>query len=445
MESNPFGLGYEQRLISGLLQDRNFFYAWLELFDPEYLRSPIYQVHCKLLKLFREKYNRPPDAVELEVLAQEYISQENTNDERAGQEWQLHKHEIAQYWKFGPSELEFVIDNAYKYIQVRAVERAIMTGAKLVGTPEVVKLPDMMQQALNVGTRMNSLGMDYFAERRARALKRYSTPRESNRIPFFIPKFDEAIGGVGYRARGSGIPELLMFAGGPNVGKSKAIAHMVKVAAILGKHVFVFSSEMAEDLYADRLDMGIGILDTPGIYDPNNFYHLQKRLDMFANQGARVFIKKFPAGTATIRETGALARVAEQTLGIDFSLLAWDYSGEFRAENIKAERREQLASIIRDQVRVKDEFECAGVGAFQLNREGMGAEMADLQHAAEDITPARVADMICVLAQTEEEYRKDPPEQRWCMRKVRSEEKNQEVLLIDDRKHMRMIQHPQQA
>ena len=232
-----------------------------------------------------------------------------------------------------------------------------------------------------------------------------------------------------------------MFGGGPNVGKSRAIAHLVKVAAALGLHGLVCSSEMAEDLYAERLDMSFSILDTPGLYNPDNFDHLQHRIEMFANQGAKLFIKKYPAGTATIRQTLALARLIENTLGIDLAFVAWDYTSEFKPEGNIEGRTDQVASIIRAQKMSCDELECAGIGAFQLNRAGMGQEMAGLQHAAEDITVARVADTIIVLAQTDEEYAKDPSEMRWCARKVRAQEKNQTVLLIDDRKRMRFLQH----
>ena len=136
----------------------------------------------------------------------------------------------------------------------------------------------------------------------------------------------------------------------------------------------------------------------------------------------------------------AIARLAESTLGIDLQWVAWDYTGEFRAENGKAERRDQMAEIVRMQKTAVDELECAGIGAFQLNRDGSRQEMANLHNAAEDITVARVADTIVMIGQTDEEY--DLGEMRWMARKVRSADKNQVVRLIDDRKHMRFVQHP---
>lgn len=445
IELNPFGLDYELRLVAVLLRDRNFFHAWLSIFDSKYVVGEIYGNLIKVFQDFGKKYNRPPDKVEVGVLIQEFLTDKCDNQESYSREVALYMDTINICYAFPLHELEFIKDNALKYLQQKACEQGVMACAKLIGTQQAHTMPGILQSALNVGTNMASFGTDYFASMKERSLKRLATPRETYRIPFFIPKFDEAFGGVGYRQHGCGIPELLMFGGGYNVGKSRAIVHMVKVAAFLGLNVFVFSSEMAEDLYSERLDMSIGLLDTPGLYDPNNLTHLHRRLELCANQGAKVFIKKYPAGTTTIGQTASLVRLAESVLGIDFQLLAWDYTGEFRAENTKADRHLQMAEVVRAQKTAVDEFESAGVGAFQLNRAGYDSEMASLTDAAEDITVAKVADEIIILGQTEEEYGMNPPEMRWCARKVRSQEKNQTVRLIDDRKIMRFRQHPQES
>lgn len=440
-ETAPYGLEFEQRLTAALLRDRHFLAVWITLFKPDYLVSEIHRNLLELISKYYEEYRRPPDKMELDIMVQDWIVKAYPGDQ-ASKEFGFYRKEINELFDFPAFTLEFVKDQALKFCQTRALENAIRKCAKLLDTPEAYQMSAIMKEAEAVGTRMDSFGMDFFAERKTRALRRYLVPRETNRIPFFIPKFDQSIGGVGFRSMGCGIPELFMFGGGPNVGKSRCLGHMVKVATSLGYNGMVFSSEMSEDLYAERLDMGMGLLDTAGIYDPSNFDQLQRRLDFIAGQGARLFIKKYPAGTATIEDTCALARMVETVLGIDLHFMVWDYSGEFRARNLKAERKDQLAEIIRAQKTAVDEFECAGLGAFQLNREGMAHEMARLDHAAEDITPARVADGICVIAQTDEEYAMQPPQMRWCFRKVRAQERNQHCLLIDDRAHMRFLQHP---
>jgi len=44
-----------------------------------------------------------------------------------------------------------------------------------------------------------------------------------------------------------------------------------------------------------------------------------------------------------------------------------------------------------------------------------------------------------------DEYKMTPPETRWCPRKVRAQEKNQLVRLIDRRDIMLFQQHPEEA
>lgn len=441
VETNPFGLDYESRLIALLLRDRHFFHIFLSIFDHKFLVSEIHGTVLKLIQAFKEHYLRPPDKIELEVIVHEYLAQEFPED-KAAQEYALYKYEIDRYFRYSLSELEFVKDNALKYAQQRACQEAVLASAKLIGSGEAYKMPDLLKKALAVGTELTDFGIDYFTEARQRALKRYNQPREATRIPFFVPKFDETVGGVGFRSDGSGIPELLMFGGGENKGKSRCVAHMAKVAISLGLNGIIFTSEMAEDLYAERMDMQLALLDTAGIYDPDNFDRLQRRIELFANQGAKFWIKKFPAGTATIRETLSICNLIESTIGIDLQWVAWDYTSEFRAENTRQERHHQVAEIIRAQKMACDELECAGIGAFQLNREGSEAEMARLTNAAEDITVARVADIIIMIAQTDDEYNMQPPEMRWMVRKNRAQEKNQLVRLIDRRDIMLFQQHP---
>lgn len=440
-EKSPFGLIFESRLIAALLRDRHFFHSFLLIFSSEYFVSEIHKTVCSIIQEFKIKYSRPPDQLELEILTNQYLAKKFPED-KAAKEYCLYKGEIEVYFKYSCAELEFVKDTALEFVKQKACQNGVLKCAKLIGTEKENEMPNIMQEALAIGTKLTNFGIDYFAERRKRALLRYNQPRGSNRIPFFIPKFDESIGGVGFRENGSGIPELLMFGGATNKGKSRAIGHMAKNAISLGYPGVIFSSEMSEDLYAERLDMSIGLLDTGELYNPKNFDELQRRLELFANQGSTVFIKKFPAGTVTIQETLGIANLIESTLGLDLKWCAWDHTGEFKANNQKAERRDQMAEIVRAQKTACDELECAGIGAFHLNREGSRRESAQLEDAAEDVTVARVADIIIMLNQTESEEELDPPEQRWVARKVRAAEKNQTVRVVDNRKRMLFVQHP---
>jgi hypothetical protein len=47
-----------------------------------------------------------------------------------------------------------------------------------------------------------------------------------------------------------------------------------------------------------------------------------------------------------------------------------------------------------------------------------------------------------MMGQNEEEYKKEPPEMRWSIKKSRSAERELQVLLVDDRKRMFFSQHP---
>src|SRR6266853_2077797 len=228
-DRSPFGLVFESRLIASLLRDRHFFHSFLQIFDREYFVSDIHKTVCNLIKGFKDQYFRPPDQLELEILCNEHIAKEYPQD-KAIREFVQYKQEIVTYFQYTYSELEFVKDTALKFVLEKSCQLGVLKCAKLIGTERAHEMPGILKDALAVGTKLTDFGIDFFAERKARALKRYATPRESNRIPFFIPKFDDSIGGVGFRQHGNGIPELLMFGGATNKGKSRAIGHMAKNA-----------------------------------------------------------------------------------------------------------------------------------------------------------------------------------------------------------------------
>lgn len=438
VEKSSFGLQYESRLIACLLRDRTFLHSFLHIFQKEYFVSEIHKNVCKVIQEFKEIYFRAPDKLEIEMACNQFLAKEFPPD-KASREFSLYQQEIQVYFNYSYSELEYVKDTTLKFVQEKSCQIAVLKCAKLIGTERSHEMPQIMQEALLVGSKLTDFGIDYFAESRQRSMARYSNPRESNRIPFFIPKLDEIIGGVGFRQHGSGIPELLMFGGGANKGKSRAIGHMAKNAIFLGYPGIIFSSEMAQDLYAERMDMSIGILDTGELYDPRNFDELQRRLELCSNQGAKFFIKKFPAGSTTIPETLSMVHLMEATLGVDFLWVAWDHAMEFKSTS-KGDTRDRLGTTVREHKTAVDELECAGFGAFHLNRAGDRAESATLNDMAEDITPARVADTIVIINQTEEEEQMEIPEMRWVARKVRSAEKNQTVKIVDDRKRMLFVQ-----
>lgn len=425
-----------------MLQDKFFCQSFFTVLNEDYFRGEVYKPIANVIKECLDKYNRPPDKQELDILIQKTISKEYNSLEKATQEYSLIKNEIEDAFQFTPSDLEIIKDTALDFLKSRALENAVLSCGKMIGTSKAGDMPSIIQAALAVGTNLTDFGTDYFSSRRDRAIKRYATPREMNRVPFFIPNLDNSIMGVGYRSMGSGNPELLMFGGGANVGKSRAIGHMVKVAIALGLNVVVFSAEQSEDMYAERLDMSIGLMNTSQIYDVVNFDKLQSRIHMLEKQGGKLFIKKFPSKSAKISECAQVVQRIRQTLQIEIHLVCFDYTEEFKSEKEYADDRNRIADIISGQKKFGDEFGCAVVGGSQLNREGMKSQAAALTDVGGDISVAKVADTIIMLAQTEEEYNKTPPEMRWIVRKARGSEKNQQVLLVDNRSKMQFLQHP---
>lgn len=437
---------FEGRIVASVVRDGEFIKAFYPCLKPEYFKQ---DTHKKLVKetiKFYEQYSRLPDRVELEHYVTQSVKQETQNSQYLGQLLPVYQRDISDLFGIPVELLKSAQQYAIQFAKAAAFKSALWESARTINEPNAIEhAQKRIAEAQMVGLNINDFGIEYFKNAKERHTKRMSQSYELMRVPFLIPKLDGLCGGVGYRRNG-GIPEMCVFLAPTNRGKSRALGHCAKVGLSLGLNVMIFSAEMAAELYAERLDMSLGILTTPELYDPQNVTKLERRIQMYEQQGGRLFIRKYPSRQATIAQTVALLHQMSLTANFKPDVIIYDYIDEFAApsDSKSGDRRHELSAISSSIRAVADEFGAAVFTATQANREALTREVVDLQHIAEDIGKANIADIIISQCQTKEEEAKEPPEQRWLVCKNRSGSKGQMVRILDDVTRMRFLQHPEE-
>lgn len=436
---------YQTRIVASIARDSEFFRAYFTCCKAAYFQQDSHKKIVDTVLKFYERTRRLPDVVELEHHTLAVIKAETTNSEYLGQLIPVYQRDIKSLFEIPQELIKDAQQYAVQFAKREAFKQALMQSAKSVNEPTgVEQAQKYLQEAAQVGLDMNDFGINYFKEARERNYNRLVQPYETMRIPFLIPKLDALIGGTGYKRHG-GIPEMCIFLAPTNRGKSRALGHCAKVGVSLGLNVMIFSAEMAGELYAERLDMSLGGLTTPELYNPENAKKLERRLDMYQQQGGQLYIKKYPSRQVTVAQTTALLHHMQMAADFKPDLIIYDYIDEFAPPGKSTgERRHDLSAISSAMRAVADEFGAAVCTATQANREALTRDTVDLSHIAEDIGKANIADIIISMSQTDTEEKKDPPEQRWVVCKNRSGSKGHVVRVTDDASRMRFTQHPEE-
>ena len=217
------------------------------------------------------------------------------------------------------------------------------------------------------------------------------------RIPTGFPSVDEYISG------GLKPYTLSVITAGTHQFKSNLMANMAARQVERGYNVVVFSFEMSEDMYAQRLDSIYTKLDINRMYTNKS---LQKRLmetlkDVKTKEErGEVYIKEFPTGKAKINDLRtylkelSLRNFYPDIIYCDYLNLMSPSKGGANMNSY--DKGKELAEDLRA---LSTEFNAPVVTATQLNREGgfLPLEDVDQNYASESLAIPNTADFFPIL------------------------------------------------
>jgi len=298
---------FEHLLLKLLLQDKHYLITVVSVFDKDYFDNRTIGEVIDYAKTFYAKYKDIPPltAIEDNITDVDYFRESLA--EANAIEFDFAKH------------YDYFIDETNKYLKSQAIKQAILKSVDVINTEgDISGIRELVEHALCKDIRVD-LGLDYFNSLGER-LKRILTGSQT-RIPTYYPVLDEYLNG--------GFPPytLSAFGGIIHGWKTQTFCNFAGRQVLHGHNPVLLSLEMSEDAYAQRLDAMFSLRDINRIYTvkETTVQMINKLRELRDTEGrGTLFIKQYPAGTATVQDFRIYLRELLMR-GIQVSIVYVDY------------------------------------------------------------------------------------------------------------------------
>jgi len=395
----------EELILNQLLYSKEFYRKVYPYLKKGYFHERIEQIIFSEIQNYISEYNDIPsiETISLLVNRKEGISEDELS------EINVYISEILSS-PVKIDKIEFVIDEAEKFCQDKAMYNAILDSMTILNGEDKKRdknaIPEMMKDALKVSFS-NEIGLDYNdVEERYDRLH-----RKGKKIAFDIEALN-IITKNGFEEK-----TLNCILASTGVGKTIFMCHCAASALVQGKNVLYITMEMAEEKIAQRIDanlMDIELdnLDTlkkeeyiknaQKVFKGDNFLSKMFRYKK-ENVFGRLFIKEYPTASANVNHFRFL--LDELYLKKEFipDFIIIDYI------NICSSARILLSSglysfvkSIAEELRgLAVEYEVPILTATQTNRGGFNNSDVEMTDTSESIGLPATLDFYAALMSNE--------------------------------------------
>jgi replicative DNA helicase len=187
-----------------------------------------------------------------------------------------------------------------------------------------------------------------------------------------------------------------------SAGKSCALAHCAKAFAMQGLNVVIFTLEMGESAYEDRLDMAVSGLSREGLKDGER---LRVRIQGLLRNGGRIIVKSFPGYSTRCSDLRTHCRMLESLKGFKPDAVLIDYADLLAPETptLRGDLYATGAEVYSYWRSWMVEEKLVGWTGMQSGRDAMSDKFADQQHAAGSLAKIQIADVVLSINRTPEE------------------------------------------
>lgn len=316
--------------------------------------------------------------------------------------------ELVQKFFEKSSQLEFDVAKNYdwlyektnEYLKEVSIKSAILKSVDIIKENEDLSLINkIIEDALCKDLKID-LGSNYFEDYKERLLRIAQDKKQC--IPSGFPVLDEVING--------GFPPktFSVIIGKIGYGKTLSICNMAIRQVLKGFTPVIFTLEMSEDAYSQRIDSILSLMDINKLYINNkNIGEVAKKITEVKNQTGRgsLLIKEMPTGKATFNNFRIHLRELRMR-GIFPSILYIDYLGLMASPNYKGDNLYIKTKYLAEEGRAFSfENNLPVISVAQFQREGLNMDITELDfdRIAEGIVLAATADCIVVLGNHQED------------------------------------------
>lgn len=372
---NKFGYGFQTKVLSSLMTDRNFLMNVLDILDTSYFESEALKFIAKnTIEYFRE-YRQTPTLevfkVQISKIERDLLKAETVAT-------------LKEVWNnISSTDLEYVKAEALKFCRHQEIRKAYEASLEDFKNGDYDEIVRKLGDANKKGQPGRGLGLDYLID----IDYRYTAQNEHERIPTDWEVINDISGG--------GIPKgkMAVVMAPTGIGKSWVLAAIGAAALKAGKTVLHYTLELDDIYTAKRYDTIL-----TGIpYD-----------DLLANQGTikktlskfkgKLFIEEHP--TSTLSLSGLEISIDKYIMaGFKPDLVILDYAELMKIPfNNNTRDDKTLGQHYTDLRGLAGRKEFALWTADQTNREGANKDVIGTDSASNAFAKMFVVDFMISLS-----------------------------------------------
>lgn len=394
----PFSVDFQRAVIGSAIVNRTFLARHARFIRSVYFTAPPLRELCALLTGFYETHRAAPSREAFLDLVGDAIKVRALKPAVASAMTDAMHAALA----VEASDVPYVADKLFDWARTETIALTAMHIASLyekskktgkAETDALMKLFDDTRTALSV---RSSSGLDYFGD----VVQRVYSDHNTMRVPTGYATLDEKLeGGVD---RG----ELLVFLGGPTMGKTAFLVGAARGALLHRHRVLVVTNEVSPRRWASRVDRAVtGKTRAEILASPREAIHVITRLRQVRG---RMIIKGYPSGTATVDDIAAYMDELSATENFVPDALIVDYADELQSARYDGDYRLGVIDVYRKLRALGQMHDIPVLTASQAGKQAEGKVIVNMRDAAEAYAKNAVADIVIALCQTEEEAAAQP-------------------------------------
>lgn len=370
----------EKLIVKGALESPHFISQASTVLDTEYFDDP---TAAETFAVITEHYLKYSSVPSRDVILSSIKDKDKTKD--------LLKEVDAVQFDVD-KEFAYLFDVTNKYIKDKAIKNAILDSVDIInksGDPSQIR--SLIESALSKDLTKD-LGTIYFSSIAERLRRIVDQGNEC--VPSYFPTLDEIISG--------GFPPYTFSVIIATIHgfKSNTMVNMAARQALEGKTSVIFTLEMSEDAFAQRLDAIYTKSNINRMYvSRTNRRKLVEKIKGVLDHPNRgeIYIKEFPTGKATVNDYRIyLKELAIRNIKPDVIYI--DYINLMKSEEKMTSTNTYLpVKSISEECRALGlEFNCPIISVSQVNREAYGTIFSELNfsHVSESMGVPATADFM---------------------------------------------------
>lgn len=386
MESLPFDDHFQKHFVNHLLRDSDFLGQVVDDIDPDIFLDDTLRRVVRLVKDFWPETKGAPGTLAFRVL-----SSWKEKSLISSATYETMNSFIDELFTLDLQNKSFLLKEFGRFVRKQTFK------AKLPSVLDYVKADDFDAAEAVLGqifatksVSKQDLGRELTLDPTARIERRLT--EDVDRLWTLIPELDRRIPGLKGGEMGVWLSQR------SSAGKSAALQLIARSSAYQGKKTVIYTFEMSEEAYEDRLDQCIAGLTRDMLLD---YSRIHRMLSSMCRQGGRIWIKQFPTNGATIQDMRRHKAILENVHGFVPDVIIVDYLDlvACEAESLYAEGK-KLYSDFRGWL---VEENLVGWTGSQSRRDGAESTFTDMHQTGGSIAKAEIADVILSINRTAEE------------------------------------------